>query len=163
LVRRLKTLCPTMGTRRIARVLCRAGLHLGATTVRRMLKHQACPRVFSEAKKLARRVSARRPNEVWHVDLTTVPTSLGFWTAWLPNALPPRWPFCWWLAVVVDHYSRRAMDVAVFVSQPSSALVSSFLDRIVRQVGTAPKYLITDHGRQFVAKAFTRWCQRHGI
>lgn len=40
LVRRLKTLLPTMGTRRIANVLCRAGLHLGATTVRRRaLRH----------------------------------------------------------------------------------------------------------------------------
>jgi hypothetical protein len=39
-VRRLKALLPTMGTRRIAKVLCRAGLHLGATTVRRRaLRH----------------------------------------------------------------------------------------------------------------------------
>src|SRR5881628_1834981 len=36
LVRRLKVLCPTMGKVRIANVLCRAGLHLGSTTVRRM-------------------------------------------------------------------------------------------------------------------------------
>ena len=36
-VRRLQTLCPTMGRRKIAEVLARAGLHLGATTVRRML------------------------------------------------------------------------------------------------------------------------------
>ena len=38
LVQRLKVLCPKMGTRRIASILARAGLHLGATTVRRMLK-----------------------------------------------------------------------------------------------------------------------------
>jgi len=38
LVRRLRVLCPRMGSRRIARVLARAGLHLGATTVRRMLQ-----------------------------------------------------------------------------------------------------------------------------
>ena len=38
LVQRLKVLCPRMGTRRIARVLARAGLHLGASTVRRMLQ-----------------------------------------------------------------------------------------------------------------------------
>ena len=38
LVQRLKVLCPKMGTRRIASVLARAGLHFGATTVRRMLK-----------------------------------------------------------------------------------------------------------------------------
>ncbi len=37
LVRRLKVLCPTMGKARIADVLCRAGLHLSATTVGRML------------------------------------------------------------------------------------------------------------------------------
>ena len=36
IVRRLKVLCPTMGKVRIAQLLSRAGLHLGATTVRRM-------------------------------------------------------------------------------------------------------------------------------
>jgi len=41
LVHRFKTLCPTTETRKIAQLPCRAGLHLGATTVRRMLKH--CP------------------------------------------------------------------------------------------------------------------------
>src|SRR5437867_11050614 len=38
LVRRLEVLCPTMGKTRIANVLCRAALHLSATTVRRMLR-----------------------------------------------------------------------------------------------------------------------------
>jgi hypothetical protein len=33
IVQRLKTLCPAMGKVRIADTLCRAGLHLGATTV----------------------------------------------------------------------------------------------------------------------------------
>ena len=36
-VRRLKALCPAMGRFRIARVRARAGLHLGLTTIRRML------------------------------------------------------------------------------------------------------------------------------
>ncbi|MCU0224406.1 MAG: helix-turn-helix domain-containing protein, partial [Acidobacteria bacterium] len=40
IVRRLKVLCPAMGTARIAAVLSRAGLHLGRTTVRRMLKRR---------------------------------------------------------------------------------------------------------------------------
>ena len=38
LVQRLKVVCPTMGKTRIANVLCRAGLHLGSTTVHRMLR-----------------------------------------------------------------------------------------------------------------------------
>jgi hypothetical protein len=44
----------------------------------------------------ARRVTAKRPNHVWHVDLTTVPITTGFWTSWLPFALPQFSPFCWW-------------------------------------------------------------------
>ena len=37
-VQRLKTLCPSMGKVKIAQTLCRAGLHLGSTTVGRILK-----------------------------------------------------------------------------------------------------------------------------
>ena len=37
-VQRMKTLCPSMGKVKIAETLARAGLHLGATTVGRMLK-----------------------------------------------------------------------------------------------------------------------------
>ena len=43
LVQRLKTLCPTMGKSKIAQTLARAGLHLGTTTVARMLKAEALP------------------------------------------------------------------------------------------------------------------------
>ncbi|MHC4137674.1 MAG: helix-turn-helix domain-containing protein [Planctomycetota bacterium] len=44
IVRRLKVLCPSMGKARIAQVLCRIGLHLGSTTVGRMLKERPRPR-----------------------------------------------------------------------------------------------------------------------
>lgn len=162
-IRRLKVLCPTMGSEKIAQVLCRAGLHLGTTTVRRMLKSPSSPRASSGSAESLHRVTARRPNDVWHTDLSTVPTSMGFWAAWLPFALPQRWPFCWWVAVVVNHFSRRATGVAVFTSQPSSASIRSFLDRVIREAGAGPKYLITDHGKQFIAKAFARWCRRRGI
>lgn len=37
-VKRLKILCPAMGKKRIAQTLARAGLHLGTTTVGRMIK-----------------------------------------------------------------------------------------------------------------------------
>jgi len=108
-------------------------------------------------------VAARRPNHVWNLDLTTVPIGFGFWVPWLPLALPQRRPFCWWVAVVVDHYSRRGMGFEVFTKQPSSAAVQRLLDTAVRMARTAPKYLITDHGRQFTAKTFRRWCRRHAV
>jgi transcriptional regulator with XRE-family HTH domain len=50
LVRRLKTLCPTMGKVRIAQVLARAGLHLGSTTVARMLAALIISRPASESR-----------------------------------------------------------------------------------------------------------------
>jgi transposase len=47
MVRQLKALCPTMGKVRIAQVLARAGLHLGATTVGRILKETGrCRRMW---------------------------------------------------------------------------------------------------------------------
>ena len=105
LVQRLKVLCPRMGTQRIARVLARAGLHLGATTVRRMLQPTPKPPSKSTKPSVVRAVTAKSPNHVYHLDLTTIPTAGGFWMSWLPCALPQRWPFCWWVAVVVDHFS----------------------------------------------------------
>ena len=42
-VQRLKTLCPAMGKVKIAQTLARAGLHLSATTVRRMLREPPHP------------------------------------------------------------------------------------------------------------------------
>ncbi len=94
-------------------------------------------------------VTAKYPNHLWHADLTLVPTALGFWTTWMPFALPQCWPFCWWVAVAMDHFSRRAMGFAAFKTQPTSAAVRAFLGRAIRRAGTTPKYLVTDKGVQF--------------
>jgi putative transposase len=111
----------------------------------------------------ARRVTAKSPNNIWHVDLTTVPACCGFWTTWLPMALPQCWPFCWWVAVVVDHYSRRVLGMTVFRKQPTSQQACQFLGHAIARVGTAPKYLVTDSGTQFTCAAFKAWCRRHAI
>jgi transposase InsO family protein len=149
--------------RQIAQVLCRAGLHLGSTTVARLLAQPQRPRPTTVIQAAGRSVQAARPNDVWHLDLTTVPTSLGFWTSWLPFALPQRWPFCWWAAVAVDHFSRRIMGLAVHAQQPTSAAVRAFLGHTICKTGAEPKYFITDQGKQFVSAAFRRWCHRRGI
>jgi putative transposase len=163
IVRRLKVLCPTMGKAKIAQVLCRAGLHLGSTTVQRILTNRLRPEPAPVSSPFARRVTARHPNHVWHCDLSTVPTSLGFWTSWLPWSLPQCWPFCWWIAVAVDHCSRRIMGFAVFEQQPSSVAIRTFLGRAITQARTAPRHLITDQGGQFRDRGFRGWCRRRGI
>ena len=163
LVRRLKVLCPAMGTARIAAVLSRAGLHLGRTTVRRMLKRR--PRCVAPAATVRseRCIRSSYPNHIWLVDLTTVPTLAGFWVSWLPWSVPQRWPFCCWVAVGVDHFSRRIMGVRVFRGWPSAAAISAFLVGMIRAAGQGPRHLITDRGKQFTARAFRRRCRRAGI
>jgi transposase InsO family protein len=166
LVKQLKALCPTMGKVRIAEVLARAGLHLGATTVARILKEtEPVPEDVAGALEIieARHVTAKHPGDVWHVDLTTVPTGGGFWVPWLPLALPQSWPFCWWVVVVVDHFSRAVVGFAVFFGRPTSVEVQQVLGRAIRHAGHPPKYIIADKGKQFWCSSFKRWCRRRAI
>jgi transposase InsO family protein len=163
LVKRFKILCPMMAKAKIAPILARAGLHLGPTTVRRMMRDTRWPEPRNALQPTPRIVSARKPNCLWHVDLTTVPTAVDFWTSWFPFALPQVWPFCWWLAVAVDHFSRRVMGFAVDRAQPTSAAVRKFLERAFRRVGERPDHLISDQGTQFIANRLRRWRRRQRI
>jgi transposase InsO family protein len=180
-VQRLQALCPTLGKKKIAEVLARAGLHLAATTIGRMGKQPPRPRApqflplplgedrgegraLGDDQAEGRCVTGKRPNHVWHIDLTTIPTSAGFWCSWLPFAFPQCWPFCWWIAVVLDHCSRRSMGFAVFHGAPTSVEIRALLGRTISFAGEAPKYLISDKGAQFwPSKAYKSWCKRHGI
>ncbi|MCC7418887.1 MAG: transposase, partial [Planctomycetaceae bacterium] len=100
---------------------------------------------------------------MWHVDLTTIPIGSGFWTSWIPFALPQHWPFCWWVAVVMDHFSRRVMGFAVFSDVPTSASLRAFLGRAIGTAGAAPKYVICDQGAQFSCPGFLAWCRQQEI
>ena len=163
LVRRLKVFCPRLGSRRIARVLARAALHVSATAVRRILRPPAPHPVKQRPPDKLREITATHRNHVWHIDLTTVPTIGGFWISWFPHALPQRWPFCWWVAVVVDHLSRRAMGTAHFKQEPTAIQVRGFLNRVCRRASCWPGHLIADHGPQFTSDDLQDWCKRHGI
>jgi transposase InsO family protein len=167
LVQRLKVLCPALGKRKIAAKLARAGLHLSASSVARMLARPPVPKPApvkpendAQPKRL---VTATRPNHVWHVDMTAVPIGGGFWCSWLPFALPQRWPFCWWVAVVVDHFSRRVLGTATFYCQPSSKSVRCFLGRMIAKTGAAPRYIVCDRGKQFDCDGFRAYCKDNEI
>jgi transposase InsO family protein len=170
MVRRLKVLCPMFGKKRIAQVLARAGIHLGVTTVGRMLKERGRKpkRPAEDASEPVTRskwkpVIANYPDHVWQVDLTLVPTMAGFWTAWLPFSVLQVWPLCWWVAFVVDHYSRRVMGFTVWTKEPTSRDVRTFLGHVNARTRAAPKYVLSDKGRQFDCRAFRAWCNRKGI
>lgn len=166
LVRRFKILCPELGKRKLAAMLARAGLHLGATTVARLWKAiPAQPTGTEQAPhdQAPRSIVARQPHDVWHVDLTVVPTGGGFWVPWLPWSLPQRLPFGWWVAAIVDGYSRKVLGLRCFADQPSSYLIQTFLARTMHDVGARPRNLITDRGRQFDCREFRSWCRRRKI
>ncbi len=129
-----------------------------------MLKEKPAPQPATEAQTADRVITSRYPNHVWIVDLTAVPTGSGLWCPWLPFALPQRWPFCWWLSIVIDHFSRRAVGFALFRKEPDAVEVRSFLGRTIRKAGTAPRHLISDKGRQFwPCPKYKQWCDRRGI
>jgi hypothetical protein len=82
IVQRLQLLCPRLGKVKIAQILARAGLHLAATSVGRIrqeppIRVPTPPEPPDETMPSGRRVTADRPNHVWHTDLTVVPTAAG--------------------------------------------------------------------------------------
>ena len=164
IVQQLKILCPSLGYTKIAHFLSREGLHLGTSTVRRMIRRPAAPdpkpeRHFTSSK----RIIARYPHHAWHCDLTTVPTSKGFWTSMRPFALWQRWPFCWWLVVLADQFSARILAIGVFRNQPTTEQVRALVARGVAEAGLVPRYLVSDKGPQFRDRDFRSWCRSTGI
>jgi transposase InsO family protein len=93
-----------------------------------------------------------------------VPISGGFWTNWIPNAICQRWPVCWWVLNVVDHFSRRSMGFSVFKCRPTSEEVTAALDRIMSAEQVQPKHLIVDQGPEFKCEHFENtWCHAMNI
>ncbi len=87
-------------------------------------------------------------------------TCFGFWISWLPFSVAQCWPFCYWVAAVVDVYSRRVQGIAVFRKEPTARRIRSFLSRVVSSVGKRPRYLISDHDPVFDCEILRAWCGR---
>ena len=124
--------------------------------------HTAFPTSSPSARLSPRTVKSRAPNHTWNVDLSIIPTGGGMWIPWLPQALGQRWPFCWWTAVVLDHFSRKVIAAGLFGKQPSALEVCAVLDGAIHKAGRAPKYTITDQGAQF-QDDYRNWCSWHGV
>jgi len=166
LVQRLKILSPSLGKVKIAEILARTGLHLGATTVGRMLKEKAAGKPSATAAQTIskrRVVTSKYPNHLWQIDLTTLLILGGFWSAWLPFSLPQCWPFCWWVAVFLDHFSKRWMGIAVYKAPPTSEAIRALLGRTIRSAEATPRHLVCDKGPQFWNDGFKAWCRRRGV
>ncbi|MGD9128362.1 MAG: hypothetical protein PVH19_13375 [Planctomycetia bacterium] len=126
IIQQLKSWCPILGKHKIADILARAGLHISASTIRRIVNEPpADPEAWDfpdepddsfdeETPNKPCEVIAKYPNHVWSIDLTLVPTEQGFWTPWPPNSMPQQHPYCWQVLNVVDHFSRRLVGYHIF-------------------------------------------------
>jgi len=56
--------------------------------------------------------------------------------------------------VLVDHFSRRVLGVAVFQKQPDAQAVRSFFGRTIARAKATPKYIVCDRGPQFDCQGF---------
>jgi transposase InsO family protein len=154
-----------MGKVKMAETLTGAGLHLGVTTGARILKEKPVspPESAEEGESQARVVTSKYTNHVWLTDLTTISTGSGLWCSWTPFAVPQCWPFCWWLGIVIDHFSRRVIGFGLFANRPDCRAVCSYLGQTVRRVGRAPKYVVCDRDSVFDCEAFRGWVKGQGI
>lgn len=165
----LKSLVPRLGKKKIAEYFTRSGLYFAAITVGRYIRQelpddpQEPEDKDSVVESESKVIKSKHPDYIWTVDLTIMPNCGGLWISWLPNALPQCWPFCWWVMVIVDHFSRKAVGFAVFRKQPTSEAVTAVLDKAVEQTGKAPKYIISDKGRQFFCNHYKNWCPANSI
>jgi putative transposase len=157
----IKLFCPSLGKVKIAETLARAGVHIGKTTVGRILKEKPSDRTEStDNTGKCNRIVSKYPNHTWHADLTVVPIAGGFWTNWIPNSLSQRWPVCWWQLNVVDHFSRRCMGFAVFKIRPTSEQVTTALATMIKRENAKPKHIIVDQGSEFYCDHFKKtWCE----
>jgi hypothetical protein len=165
-VQQIKLFCPTLGKAKIADKLARAGIHIGKTTVGRILKEKRVEHPGPSTDETGKqcRIVSKHPGHTFHADLTVVPISGGFWTNWIPNAICQRWPVCWWVLNVIDHFSRRSMGVGVFKCRPTSEEVTAALDSIMAAEKVSPKHLIVDQGPEFKCEHFENvWCKAKNI
>ncbi len=131
---------PEFGTRTIVMHLIRCGIRISRSTVQRILREKRPARparrtTTSQLVAPAAPFFVLRPpttNHTWHLDLTTF------------EFLFVRF----YVAAVIDGFSRRLLALKVFPDAPRTAGILRMLRHTIAGYG-APRYLVTDHGCQF--------------
>jgi putative transposase len=140
---------PFAGSRMLRDLLNREGIEIGRRPVVTLMKRmgmEAISRKPNTSKPalghklspyLLRGVSVDRPNQVWAMDITSVPMARGFVS----------------LAAVVDWFSRRVLSWRVSITLEAAFCVEALEDALARH--GRPEVFNTDQGSQFTSHAFT--------
>ena len=139
-VHQLRSLCleEEFGTRSIAMHLIRNGIQISRSTIQRFLRRKQPPCPPRPARPLREPaiphgiLRPRKTNTTWHLDFTTL------------DFLLVRF----YVAAVLDGFSRKLLALKVFHDAPSTPAVLRLLRKTIGAFGS-PRFLVTDHGCQF--------------
>ena len=88
---------------------------------------------------MPRAVRARYPNHIWVSDITEIKSLFGLCS--------------FYLAVVLDVFSRMPVSARVFCTRPSASDLVELIEHAVRRFGP-PRHFVSDQGSQFTAAGF---------
>lgn len=152
-IRTLATKHPRFGYRRVGALLRRDGQPINHKRVYRLWRREglAVPKQVKKRRgtkpKQERPLSATEPNQVWTVDCLQDQTTSG-------QKLR--------LLTVTDEFTRESLAIEVGRSLTAKRVVET-LARVIAERGTAPAYLRSDNGPEFVALALRGFLRREGV
>ena len=148
---------PFAGSRMLRDLLNKEGVEIGRCHVATLMKRMGIEALYRKPNTskpapghkiypyLLRGMTIDRPNQVWAMDLTYVPTARGFV----------------YLAVVIDWFSRRVLAWRLSITMEAAFCVEALEEALARQ--GRPEIFNTDQGSQFTSEAFTGVLTRNGI
>ena len=130
-------------------LLNREGIEVGRRPVATLMKRMGLQAIYRKPNTskpapghkiypyLLRGVTVERPNQVWAMDITSVPMARGFV----------------YLAAVVDWFSRRVLSWRVSITMEAAFCVEALEEALARH--GRPEIFNTDQGSQFTSHDFT--------
>jgi putative transposase len=148
---------PFAGSRMLRDLLKAEGIRAGRQHVATLMKKMGIEALYRRLRTttpapghkvypyLLRDLEITRPNQVWAMDLTSIPMARGFV----------------YLAAVVDWYSRRVLSWRLSITLEADFCVAALEEALARY--EKPEIFNTDQGSQFTSTAFTDVLTKHEI
>ena len=132
------------GSRTIAHRIVQLGIRISRTSVQRILREEKPKRPArvrsAEDEAFARATGhilhPRKKNRTHHLDLTVL------------DIFGMRFH----VAAILDGFSRKLLSLKVYARTPTAAMIAALVKRVARQLGEAPRFIVTDHGPQFLKR-----------
>ena len=148
---------PFAGARMLRGLLAAKGSKIGRRHVKTLMRRMGIEALYRRPRTtkpepghkiypyLLRGMEIVRPNQVWAMDITSIPMARGFV----------------YLAVVLDWFSRRVLSWRVPITMEAAFCIETLEDALAKH--GKPEIFNTDQGSQFTGGAFTAVLAKNGI